>query len=928
MAASVDNRQYPAPGLQAQTPLNGVIRTFKPSHNNNNNNRSDSPIRGYNKLPQNPDFTRPKKSPDSPFNLDNVCSSDDEEDDENDVAELKSLIHKGTAELEPSIYDPRDDGTSDSWIQRNASLVRLTGKHPFNSEPPLQRLMHHGFITPVPIHYVRNHGPVPKAQWEDWSVEVCGMVKRPAHITMDQLLHDFPSREFPATLVCAGNRRKEQNMVKQSIGFNWGAAAISTSVWRGVPLWSLLKRCGIMSKTKGALHVCFEGAEDLPGGGGSKYGTSILREVALDPSRDIILAYMQNGERLAPDHGFPVRMIIPGFIGGRMVKWLKRIIVTPKQSDSYYHYKDNRVLPSHVDAELANAEAWWYKPEYLINELNINSVITTPCHDEILPINSWTTQRPYVLRGYAYSGGGRKVTRVEVTMDGGETWQVCSLEHPEKPNKYGKYWCWCFWSLEVEVLDLLGSKEIAVRAWDESLNTQPEKLIWNVMGMMNNCWFRVKTNMCKAHSRGEIGISFEHPTQPGNQSGGWMAKERHLEKSSDTTPSLKKSVSTPFMNTSSKMFSISDVRKHCTAESAWIIVHGHVYDCTRFLKDHPGGTDSILINAGTDCTEEFEAIHSDKAKKMLEDYRIGELINTGYTSSSDSSPNTTVHGNSETTHLAPINEVTVPPVTPTRSVALNPREKIPCKLVSKKSISNDVRLFRFALPSEDQLLGLPVGKHVFVCANIDGKLCMRAYTPSSDVDEVGHFDLVVKIYFKNVHPKFPNGGLMSQHLDSLPIGSFLEIKGPLGHIEYTGKGNFTVHGNHRFAKRLAMLAGGTGITPIYQVAQAILKDPEDRTEMHVVYANRSEDDILLREELDAWAKSDERFKIWYVVENQREGWEYSVGFITESILREHLPLASEDTLALTCGPPPMIKFAVQPNLEKMGYDIKNNLLLF
>ena len=73
------------------------------------------------------------------------------------------------------------------------------------------------------------------------------------------------------------------------------------------------------------------------------------------------------------------------------------------------------------------------------------------------------------------------MTRVEVTMDGGDTWHVCAVDHPEKPSKYGKYWCWCFWSLDVEVLDLLGAKEIAVRAWDESTNTQPEKLIWNVM---------------------------------------------------------------------------------------------------------------------------------------------------------------------------------------------------------------------------------------------------------------------------------------------------------------------------------------------------------------------------------------------------------------------------------------------------------------
>lgn len=438
--------------------------------------------------------------------------------------------------------------------------------------------------------------------------------------------------------------------------------------------------------------------------------------------------------------------------------------------------------------------------------------------------------------------------------------------------------------------------------------------------MMNNCWFRVKTNMCKPH-KGEIGIVFEHPTQPGNQSGGWMAKERHME--SETNPTLKKSVSTPFMNTSSKTYSMSEVKKHNSSQSAWIIVHGHIYDCTRFLQDHPGGTDSILINAGNDCTEEFDAIHSDKAKKMLEDYRIGELITTGYTSNS-SSPNSSVHGASNTSHLAPITEATHP----SRPVALIPREKIPCKLVSKTSISHDVRRFRFALPSDDQVLGLPVGKHIFLCATIDNKLCMRAYTPTSSIDEVGYFDLVIKVYFKNVHPKFPNGGAMSQYLDSLPLDAVLDVKGPLGHIEYTDRGNFLVGGKPRFAKKMAMLAGGTGITPIYQVVQAILKDPEDETEMFVVYANRTEDDILLREELDEWARTCPRLKVWYVVESARKGWEYSVGFITEAILRDHIPPASDDTLALACGPPPMIKFAVQPNLEKLKYDIKDSLLVF
>ncbi|CAL9217588.1 unnamed protein product [Arabidopsis halleri] len=917
MAASVDNRQY----ARLEPGLNGVVRSYKPPVPG----RSDSSKANQNKATNQTVFLKPAKVHDDD---EDVSSEDENETHNSNAVYYKEMIRKSNAELEPSVLDPRDEYTADSWIERNPSMVRLTGKHPFNSEAPLNRLMHHGFITPVPLHYVRNHGHVPKAQWAEWTVEVTGFVKRPMKFTMDQLVSEFAYREFAATLVCAGNRRKEQNMVKKSKGFNWGSAGVSTSVWRGVPLCDVLRRCGIFSRKGGALNVCFEGSEDLPGGAGtsgSKYGTSIKKEYAMDPSRDIILAYMQNGEHLTPDHGYPVRMIIPGFIGGRMVKWLKRIIVTTKESDNFYHFKDNRVLPSLVDAELADEEGWWYKPEYIINELNINSVITTPCHEEILPINAFTTQRPYTLKGYAYSGGGKKVTRVEVTVDGGETWNVCELDHQEKPNKYGKFWCWCFWSLEVEVLDLLSAKEIAVRAWDETLNTQPEKMIWNLMGMMNNCWFRVKTNVCKPH-KGEIGIVFEHPTLPGNESGGWMAKERHLEKSADAPPTLKKSVSTPFMNTTAKMYSMSEVKKHNSADSCWIIVHGHIYDCTRFLMDHPGGSDSILINAGTDCTEEFEAIHSDKAKKMLEDYRIGELITTGYSSDS-SSPNNSVHGSSAVfSLLAPIGEAT-----PVRNLALvNPRAKVPVQLVEKTSISHDVRKFRFALPVEDMVLGLPVGKHIFLCATINDKLCLRAYTPSSTVDVVGYFELVVKIYFGGVHPRFPNGGLMSQYLDSLPIGSTLEIKGPLGHVEYLGKGNFTVHGKPKFADKLAMLAGGTGITPVYQIIQAILKDPEDETEMYVIYANRTEEDILLREELDGWAvQYPDRLKVWYVVESAKEGWAYSTGFISEAIMREHIPDGLDgSSLAMACGPPPMIQFAVQPNLEKMQYNIKEDFLIF
>lgn len=310
------------------------------------NSRSDSPARSCN-------FSSFNSS--VPFNnRQNVDSFDNDSDEEE--LDYKSLYGSNLHNVEPSIHDPRDERTLDSWIKRNPALIRLTGKHPFNCEPPLSRLMQYGFITPAPLHYVRNHGSVPRADWSTWTVEITGLVKRPARFTMDQLVHDFTPVEIPVTLVCAGNRRKEQNMVRQTVGFNWGPGAISTSVWRGVRLSDVLRRCGTMNRTNGALNVCFEGSDELSGGGGCRYGTSIRREVAMDPARDIMLAYMQNGEILSPDHGFPVRVIVPGFIGGRMVKWLKRIIVTTQESDSYYHYKDNRVLPSHIDAELANAE--------------------------------------------------------------------------------------------------------------------------------------------------------------------------------------------------------------------------------------------------------------------------------------------------------------------------------------------------------------------------------------------------------------------------------------------------------------------------------------------------------------------------------------------------------------------------------------------
>jgi nitrate reductase (NAD(P)H) len=220
---------------------------------------------------------------------------------------------------------------------------------------------------------------------------VSGAVRKTKEFSMDDLAN-MPSITIPVTIVCDGNRRKELNMIKRGRAFNWGPGAArylitrnitetsSTATWKGAKLSDILAQFQL---EPGAKYVCFEGSEKLANG---KYGTSIPLEVAMDPLNDIMLAYEMNNQRLSPDHGFPVRLIIPGYVGGRMIKWLKNIVISDKQSDSWYHYHDNRLLPPSVTFTEAEVEKWWYKEETILYELNLNSVISHPNHEEHLEL--------------------------------------------------------------------------------------------------------------------------------------------------------------------------------------------------------------------------------------------------------------------------------------------------------------------------------------------------------------------------------------------------------------------------------------------------------------------------------------------------------------------------------------------------------------
>lgn len=208
----------------------------------------------------------------------------------------------------------------------------------------------------------------------------------------------------------------------------------------------------------------------------------------------------------------------------------------------------------------------------------------------------------------------------------------------------------------------------------------------------------------------------------------------------------------------------------------------------------------------------------------------------------------------------------------------DPDEKYLLRLLDKTTVSHNTRRFRFALPTAHHILGLPVGKHVYLSARIDGSQVIRPYTPVTSDEDQGYVDLVIKVYLKGVHPKFPEGGKMSQYLDSLKIGDVVEFRGPSGLLSYAGKGNFNIQPNKksppelRVAKKLGMIAGGTGITPMLQLIRAILKVPEDPTQCFLLFANQTEKDIILREDLEELqAQYPIRFKLWFTLDYPPEG---------------------------------------------------------
>ncbi|XVE54390.1 hypothetical protein DITRI_Ditri03aG0077000 [Diplodiscus trichospermus] len=238
-------------------------------------------------------------------------------------------------------------------------------------------------------------------------------------------------------------------------------------------------------------------------------------------------------------------------------------------------------------------------------------------------------------------------------------------------------------------------------------------------------------------------------------------------------------------------------------------------------------------------------------------------------------------------HLDQVNEETGP------KVALKPDKWLEFKLQDTARVSHNTHLFRFSFDPTAKL-GLDVASCILTRAPLgqddEGKpkYVIRPYTPISDPDAKGYFDLLIKVY-----PE----GKMSQHFASLKPGDVVEVKGPIEKLRYSPN----------MKKHIGMIAGGTGITPMLQVIEAILKNPDDNTQVSLLYANVSPDDILLKQKLDILASSHPNLKVFYTVDSPTKNWKGGAGYISEDMAKKGLPGPGDDTLILVCGPPGMME---------------------
>ena len=369
-------------------------------------------------------------------------------------------------------------------------VLRVLTQKPFNGETPLPLLVA-SFLTQRDFLFIRNHLPVPSIDPATFSVQIEGLGIREIKLSLDDLKRLFKKHEIVATLQCSGNRRSEMGKARPIKGLDWEQGAIGTAKWGGVLLRDVLVHAGFDPKDTPIVgHVQFEGLDQ--DSTNTHYGSSIPVQKAFSEDGDVLLAFEMNGEPLTPDHGFPLRVIVPGVTGARSVKWVYRIVLSDQESQSHWQQKDYKTFPNTVDWHNVD---WSSQPA--MQDTNVQSVICEPAKDSVLEVDSSAPEVP--LRGFAFSGGGRKISRVDVSSDGGQTWYPAQISNNYQPAT--KAWGWVHWSATVTLPELEANRDhkvqLVVRATDVSDNTQPEwpAAIWNLRGVANNSLHRVDVTL-------------------------------------------------------------------------------------------------------------------------------------------------------------------------------------------------------------------------------------------------------------------------------------------------------------------------------------------------------------------------------------------------------------------------------------------------
>jgi sulfite oxidase len=350
---------------------------------------------------------------------------------------------------------------------KRADLI-VHESEPFNAETRRAALAE-GPITATDAFYVRGHGEVPQIDPGAWRLHVHGIVERELDLSLATLREAFRECEVTATLQCAGNRRAGLIAIRDIPGeAPWGPGATATAVWRGVRLADVLAAAAVRPE---AGYVAFVGLDAAPEAKPPQaFGGSVGLVKARRP--EVVLAWEMNGAPLPAVHGGPVRVVVPGYIGARSVKWLDRVELRAQPWDGHFQATAYRLLaPDETPAPGVGMP---------LGEVALNAEILEPA------AGARVAAGPIAVRGYAFAGGERKVARVDVSADGGATWRQAELL-----EDLGR-WAWRLWRAELDLGP--GEHELCVRAWDSAAATQPEDpaTVWNPKGYANSAWGRAR----------------------------------------------------------------------------------------------------------------------------------------------------------------------------------------------------------------------------------------------------------------------------------------------------------------------------------------------------------------------------------------------------------------------------------------------------